>query len=342
MTDSRELANYGEGGAIAERRTTSTAIAPADRLAMLREALTNPDVDPAKAQAMFSLMNQMEDRERQAEFNRDKARVLREMPAIFKGGRSDKHRYAKFEDMHRAALPVLARNHLSIDFRVGSEGNMITVQPVLRHENGYVEEGAVMKGPADTGPGRSQIQSLGSSSSYLKRYTMKGMLNIIEDGEDNDGAAIGRDGYQLNDRQQGLIVDAQSAAERGEYVAFYQGLKAPDKAFLVTSGTHARLGGNAALPSASARRSDPPAAKQEQQRAPAAETAERPDVTTPEGWTRQYELDCAAAPDIAALNDVIKRGKGGVSRLEQDGPQALFDRTLVAVDDARDRINGGE
>jgi len=330
MTDSRELAT-AETRAVSH---SSTSIPGDQRLMMLREALTNPDVDPTKAAAMFNLMNQMEDRERQAEFNRDKAAALRAMPVIFKGGKSDKHRYAKFEDMHRAALPVLTRFRLSIDFRLGSEGQLVTVQPILRHENGFIEEGAVMKGPADTGPGRSPIQSLGSASSYLKRYTMKGMLNIIEDGEDNDGA-IGRENYHMNDRQEGLIVDAQAAADRGEYAAWFSRLNIKDKAVVIGSGTHARLSGVLALPGAS---------KAEPDRAdPPAKTG--PDVNTAEGWTEQYELDCAAAPDRDALVRIQTKGAKAMGRLQGEHPD-LYARAIAAGSNAVARLmpadDGGE
>jgi len=253
--------------------------------------------------------------------------------------------------MHRAAMPVLAAHNLTLDFRVGSEGNLITVQPILRHNNGYIEEGAVMKGPADTGPGRNQIQSLGSASSYLKRYVMKGILNLIEDGEDDDGMGVARPDYQLNDRQLGLIVDAQSAYDRGEYGKWFGTLSPKDKAVLIGNGTHSRLGGAPILPGAQTieqpeqkpqteareeRRADPP--KEEARRDPPPAERTKHDVGTAEGWTAQYIEDCGAAKTIEELDRVKRKGASALGKLSE-GHQKLYDKADAAEVEARERLS---
>jgi ribosome modulation factor len=249
MSDSRELAQPEQsGGAVAHRQDSQVSIPMDQQMAMMREALTNPDVDPSKAREMLALMRELQQDARQAEFNRAKIAAIRAMPAIYKRGQSNNHRYAKFEDLHRAVMPVLAAHLLTLDFRIGAEGNAITVQPILRHDNGYVEEGGIMKGPPDTAGSKSPVQAIGSTASYLKRHSMKAMLNIIEDAEDDDGAGGG--GRQLNDRQSQLLVDAQEAFERGQYQGYFQRLPAKDKALLINSGKHAEWGGQQALPGA--------------------------------------------------------------------------------------------
>lgn len=297
MSDSRELAQAGQGGgAVAPRHESQVSIPMDQQMAMMREALTNPDVDPSKAREMFALMREMQQDARQAEFNRAKIAAIRAMPAIYKRGKSDKHRYAKFEDLHRAVMPVLAAHLLTLDFRIGSEGPNITVQPILRHDNGFVEEGGIMKGPPDKGPGRSDIQAIGSAASYLKRHSLKAMLNIIEDGEDNDGAPL-RPGDQLNDRQQGLLVDAQEQAEAGTYREWFGRLNAKDKAVLIGSGTHARLGGATALPGADQGNAFQEAPRQEAQ---ATGKAKR----TPVQQVESYEASVRECGSLDALREL--------------------------------------
>lgn len=319
MSDSRELAAHDDGAGRQVSTPRATSISAADRLMMMREAMTNPSVDTGKAREMMLLMREFENDERQAEFNRDKGAAIRAMPAIFKRGENThtSTRYAKFEDMHRAVMPVLSQHHLTLDFRLGYEGNWITVQPILRHDNGFVEEGGVMKGPADEGKGRSAIQAIGSASSYLKRYSMRAMLNLIEDGEDDDGRGVARPDYQLNDRQSGLIVDAQMAADRSEYVAWYGRQNTRDKAFLVSSGTHARLGGASALPGAQTVDQPRQAAEDQRQQAPAGDQGGLPPKRTARRWTTDFvaevnkrtsagdlaELESDNAADLAALKD---------------------------------------
>jgi hypothetical protein len=350
MSDSTELATVEAGRAVAVPTSS-------DIVQSILHAACDKDIDADKVKTLTELATGMIDRERAAQFNAAKIAAIREMPAIYKRGKSDKHRYAKFEDLHRAVMPVLARHALGLDFKVGSEGNLITVQPVLRHDNGWVEEGGIMKGPADTGPGRSPIQAIGSSTSYLKRHSMKAMLNIIEDGEDDDGSGYGtRDGEQRNDRQERLVVDAEAALARGEYAQWYGTQKAGDKAWLVRAGVHARLGGGAALP--------PPVSSspvgQDQRPEPEPEDAEfspaedeplpppetkqadppkAHDVTTPEGWTAKFKDDLAAAKDLSEVAAIEKRGATGLKRLS-DGHAKLWEQADAALLDAKDRLAG--
>lgn len=337
MSDSRELAAHDGGQQIV---TAGGGIPVEQRMAMLREALINPDVDPAKAVAMAELMFRLEDRDRQAEFNRDKIAAKKAMPAIFKRGYDDhkKKPYVLFEDMQRAIDPVLERFNLMLDFEVGNVGNDIAVTPVLRHQNGWVERGGTLKGPSDAGPGRSPIQGVGSSVSYLKRYCTEAILNLVRDGEDNDGAI--RPDTLLNDRQQGLVVNAQAAADRDEYPQWFAGLNPKDKALLINSGNHARLGGGKALPAPTTidnTRSDPQPEPEPARDDPPA-GGDLPAVVTPEGWTAQYELDCQGATDLEALQRVQLKAQKGIARLKDGGHTDLHQRAIDAGSNAHKRL----
>jgi hypothetical protein len=340
MTDNREIAEYGSGPS-RQVAAAGTSIPVEMRMTMLREALTNPDVDPAKAVAMADLMFKLEDRDRKAEFNRDLIAAKAEIGPIFKRGKNTHQgtKYAKFEDIQRVTDPVLKRHNLSLDYKIGSEGVDVVVVPVLRHDNGWIEEGLPIKGPRDKGPGRSDIQAVGSSASYLQRYAAKGTLNLRFDGEDDDGQPF-RAGDPLNDRQEGLLVDAQQAADAGEYSTWFNRQTARDKAILISAGHHSRLSGAPALPGAQTvdhqtdhQRQDPPA----ENRQPAG----KHDLRTAEGWTAQYEDDCAAAPDREALLRVQTKGKAAMARLK-DADAKLHQRAIDAGTKALARLDGDD
>lgn len=57
----------------------------------------------------------------------------------------------------------------------------------LRHSLGYEEEGASLAGPADQSGGKNPIQGVGSSTSYLERYTFLATCGIVAAGKDDDG-----------------------------------------------------------------------------------------------------------------------------------------------------------
>jgi ribosomal protein L12E/L44/L45/RPP1/RPP2 len=321
MSDGKQIATH-DG-----RRDMATASVDSARgmLAMIAEAARDPSVDANKMVTLAKLATDMQDRERQAEFNRDKIEAIRNMPAIYKRGHNTHmgNRYAKFEDLHRAVMPVLSRHHLTLDFRIGSEGRDITVQPVLRHDNGYIEEGGVMKGPPDdVNKGRTAIQAVGSASSYLKRYAIKAILNIIEDGEDDDGQG-GRVDRQLNDRQIAMTNDAQAAKDEGRYDAFFKALSPKDRAWMISTGRHALLGGAAALPSAAmAEDSKPPEA---------AQTGKQ----TAEQWLADFKswvAECHSRDDLEGLET---RHAKALAKLRREGDGALGKEADIAIRDRR-------
>jgi hypothetical protein len=297
------------------------------QLAMIREALTNPEVDPGKAREMFLLMREMQRDAQKAEFNRAKMAAIRAMPAIYKRG-TNTHlnvRYAKFEDLHRAAMPVLFAHDLTLDFRIGRDGQDVTVQPILSHRNGYTEEGGVMAAPASTGGNKAitPVMAVAITASYLKRHSMKAMLNIIEDGEDTDGVL--RPETLLNDRQQELLVQAQEAADEGRYEAWFRLLSSKDKAVVIGSGTHARLGGAPALPGASTG---------------GAGQAER---RTPEQMVEAYEGRVRACEDLDALRTLQteERTASWTAGLKARHPE-LHQRVVDANERRFGELGGGQ
>jgi hypothetical protein len=67
-------------------------------------------------------------------------------------------------------------------------GDRTRVTCYLRHKLGYEEEGASLAGPADQSGGKNPIQGVGSSTSYLERYTFLATCGIVPKGIDKDGS----------------------------------------------------------------------------------------------------------------------------------------------------------
>jgi len=241
MTDTTDLAH------VQEPRSGVPAVQnSAQMLSMIANAASDPTVDADKMVTLAKLATELQDRERQAEFSRAKVAAISEMPRIFKAGKSDKHKYAKFEDMHQRVMPILQRHNLTVNFMVGQSGNLITVEAVLEHANGVQLRGGAMSMPSDTGPGRNAVQAVASTISYGKRATMKAILNIIETDrpDDDDGNAGGGTGKApMSAASAALLADAEKAAKDGPtyYLDWFRGLDAAAKGWLVFEGHHDRL-----------------------------------------------------------------------------------------------------
>lgn len=215
-------------------------------LALLREAMVNPDVQPEKATAMAELIFRMEDRGREAAFIAAKTAAIAAMPRIGQDGYNShlKSRYAKWETMQPIVNRVLAERGLALSFEVGGDGVKMTVRPILQG-HGWTERGDAMPLPADDGPGRSKVQGVGSTISYGKRYSAMAMLNLLQAGsvEDDDGEATAGRGREYSEAQELLISDGNMAARKGvdAYADWFKTLSATQRGWLVEEGKHDEL-----------------------------------------------------------------------------------------------------
>ena len=190
---------------------------------------------------MAELMFRLEDRDARAASIAAKVRATSEMPLIPKDGKNTPTgtRYATWERMQPLITPVLSRHGLVLNFAVGGEGNRVTVTPILSG-HGWEEVGSAFSLPADVGKGRNDVQAVGSSVAYGKRYAAGAMLNLIQKGlaEDDDGQAGGgtpADAYEaLQPHERGLVDEGRLRAQDGEaaYAEWFKSVEAAQKGFL--------------------------------------------------------------------------------------------------------------
>ncbi|MBZ9922682.1 ERF family protein, partial [Mesorhizobium sp. BR1-1-7] len=102
-------------------------------------------------------------------------------------GHNDK-RYADFAAYARAVDPIITKYGLSYRFRT-TQADRITVTCILAHKAGHFEEND-LSGPADTSGSKNAIQAIGSTLTYLQRYSLIQALGLSASNDD-DGKAGG-------------------------------------------------------------------------------------------------------------------------------------------------------
>lgn len=139
-------------------------------------------------------------------FNEAVAAAKAEIPVIAKNakGHNDKA-YANFAAYAAAVDPVIAKHGLRYRFRT-EQTDRITVTCVLSHKGGHFEENS-LSGPADSSGSKNAIQAIGSTLTYLQRYTLVQALGLAA-ADDDDGKAAG---HHQND---GPITEAQATVIR--------------------------------------------------------------------------------------------------------------------------------
>ena len=97
----------------------------------------------------------------------------------------------KFEDLAEIARtidPTLAKFGLSYRYNTEQNGNMVRVTCIVSHRAGYSEKTS-LEAPVDTTGNKSGIQGIGSTITFLQRYTLKSALGLAASNDDDGQAA---------------------------------------------------------------------------------------------------------------------------------------------------------
>jgi hypothetical protein len=104
-------------------------------------------------------------------------------------GHNDR-RYADMAGIASAIDPVIAEHGLSYRFRTKQDANRVLVSCIVSHRAGYSEESELW-GPCDNSGSKNPIQSIGSTLTYLQRYSLTLALGLSfeENPDEDDGEA---------------------------------------------------------------------------------------------------------------------------------------------------------
>ncbi len=311
-------------------------------LAQIIAASTNEGVDAGKMKAMADLAIQLQDREQVQQFQRDYIAAVMAMPVISKDGRiviKDKNNpdriiqstpFAKFEDLDRVVRPIARQHNLGYTFETGGElQSGIKVRCVLRHTNGHVERGDAMPLPIENSGSKNNVQGVGSTNSYGKRYALQNAFSIVAEGVDIDGHDPSSVLSLPHEREQLVLQEAEAAAESGDYQAHFNAQSPRDRAWLVQQGHHARLGGAVI----SDQRAPVPPAGQQAAPAPSVKAGGK---RTPAQLVDDYTTKVRQCPDRVALEQLKEQAARFRDGIENGPDAALWTRIQDAEAEAID------
>lgn len=222
--------------AVAERiEQTNVATHPASDttslLQVISRAASDPSVDIDKMERLLQMHERLVEREARAAFTAALAAMQPKIPVIERKGMirvpakdgktGHETPYALWEDINEAIRPLLAEHGFALTFRVKKDADRVEVTGVLSHREGHSEE-TTLSLPMDSTGSKNNVQAIGSSVQYGKRYTGSALLNITTRGEDDDGKAAGA-AIAINDQQReeltALLDD--TATDEARFYAFF-------------------------------------------------------------------------------------------------------------------------
>jgi len=103
--------------------------------------------------------------------------------------RGAEYDHATLDHVCDQVIPLLAKHHLSHDWKTEQKGEWIKVTCILTHAQGHSEERSLSGTPDNTGF-KNPIQMIASTVTYLERYTLLMVCGLAAKGTDNDGRGV--------------------------------------------------------------------------------------------------------------------------------------------------------
>lgn len=163
-------------------------------VALISRAMADESFDVEKLERLIALKERMDAQTRKEMFEAALLRVQKAAPRIHKDGLMDRGpgkgqiSYARREDIDAMMRPIYQAEGFSVTWNspMGPDGKIRVIGKFSAH--GHTEEREWSCSP-DTSGGKQNPQAAGSTVSYGQRYISKMMWDVIEEGEDTNGAA---------------------------------------------------------------------------------------------------------------------------------------------------------
>lgn len=165
-------------------------------MALLTHAVQN-GANIETMEKLMALHERWEANQARKAYDAAMASAKAKIPVIIKNrtvdftGKTGVRTHYKHEDLGEIARtvdPILAKHGLSYRFRTTSAVNEpVSVTCIVSHRDGHSEENTLL-GPRDESGNKNAIQSVGSTITFLQRYTLKAALGLAA-AADDDGKA---------------------------------------------------------------------------------------------------------------------------------------------------------
>ncbi len=202
---------------------TSVAITPME---MLDRAVSN-GASIETLEKLMALQERWERNNARRAFDAAMALARAELPIIIKNREVDfttakgrtNYVYEDLASIAKAVDPILAKHGLAYRFRTTQDGGTVTVVCILSHRDGYSEENSLSAARDDSG-NKNSIQGVGSTVTYLQRYTLKAGLGLSAT-KDDDAAATKEEEYDTSQWTEKLLaagVDRDAIIKIGDEI----------------------------------------------------------------------------------------------------------------------------
>ena len=209
---------------------SESAIGVPQLVAVLHALMTNPEMSPERVKQAFEFYKLMDGEQARKAFNAAMADARAEIPPIIKNREVDftsqkgrtNYRHEDLAGIAKIIDPILGKHGLSYRFRTTSTPNEpICVTCIVSHRQGYSEENSLVAPRDDTG-NKNSIQQIGSTITYLQRYTLKAALGLSA-AQDDDGNGTSKKPENITQEQCDALIAKLDAtkSDKARFCKFF-------------------------------------------------------------------------------------------------------------------------
>ena len=183
--------------------------------AMMMQLAMDKNLDLSKVEKMIELQAKWDAIEAKKAYTLAMAQFKKEPPIITKDksvgytnndGSSTGYKHASLGNVTNTINTALAKHGFSAGWKQSQEEGKITVTCTITHKKGH-SESTSLTAPADSSGKKNPIQAIGSTVTYLERYTLLALTGLATHDQDDDGVGAGNEIEYINKKQQNVICD---------------------------------------------------------------------------------------------------------------------------------------
>jgi len=177
--------------------TDQKDLVPTNNVNQVIQLAITQGADIDRLEKLLELQERYEANEAKKAYHKAMASFKANPPSIFK----DRHvrfqtakgvteyDHATLANVCRTINSELSKYGLSASWKTFQDEQLVSVTCCITHELGHQERTTLSAGRDESG-GKNAIQALGSTVSYLERYTLLSITGLATDDMDNDGGDI--------------------------------------------------------------------------------------------------------------------------------------------------------
>ena len=213
---------------------------PSTVFGLIERVALDPRADVEKLERVMAMYERLKKKEAEHAYNSAKGRILRKLARVKivknrsalyeigkgKPSRGGSFKYAPLEEIDKHLRPLLVAEEMDLSYSdEPREDGGILIRGRLKHlPSGHFED-SFMPAPLDTTGGKSDVQAVGSTNSFLRRYIACNIFNIVVVGDDDDGA-----GGTIDEAQTKTIVGLIKKAKVGPKFLKYMKARSVEEA----------------------------------------------------------------------------------------------------------------